>query len=278
MCSRIVLVALLLALSQARQVSAADKLPDTPAGKLVGSPRTLVIGHRGNAMHFPENTLVSFNSAVKLGADVVELDYMVTSDGQQVCFHDKDLDRTTNAFKVLGRTNLTIGDVTFDEVRRLDAGFWFDDQFKGAKVPTLAEALDLIQKGSVTMIERKTGPADACVELLKEKGLTAKVVVQAFDWNYIADMHKLDPKIVVGALGNEELTAEKLDQIEASGAMLVGWRESDLTKADIEAVHARGLKIWTYTVNKPARARQLIADGIDGLISDDPATILKLIK
>ncbi len=256
-------------------MTVAAEFPDTSAGRLVAADGVLVIGHRGNVRFAPENTLASFNAAVKAGADVVELDYRVTRDGEQVVFHDNDLDRTTDAPRVLGRKKLTVANVSLDEIRRLDAGQWFDPRFRGAKVPTLAEALDLIQKERVTMVERKTGSAAACIELLKKKDYLDKVVVQAFDWDYLADFRRQAPDAVLGALGGDEMTAKKLNQIEKTGAQLVGWNQ-DVTKADIDAVHARGMKIWIYTVNSEAQAKKLIADGVDGIITDDPLTMVRL--
>ena len=257
-------------------VTAAEKFPDTPAGRLCASDRVLIIGHRGNAAHAPENTLVSFQQAVKAGADLVELDYFVTSDGEQVCFHDKDLDRTTDALSVLKKKGLAIADVTFADLRKLDAGAWNNPKYRGAKVPTLAEAIDLINKGSVTLIEHKVGSAELCVKLLREKKVAGNVVVQSFDWDYIADMHRLAPEIAVVALGGREFTRGKLEQIEKTGAMGIGWDQRFIEKEHIAAAHERGYKIWVYTVNPPARAKHLIEAGIDGLITDDPATLVDL--
>ncbi len=256
-------------------VTASDKFPDTPAGKFVAADRVLVIGHRGNAAFAPENTLVSFQSAIRAGADVVELDYMVTKDGQQVAFHDKNLDRTTDGPRVLKQRELAIGEVTWAQLQRLDAGAWFHPNFRGAKVPTLSESLDLIQKHRVTMIERKTGDAEACVKLLREKRMLDKVVVHAFDWEYITEFRRLAPEAVLGALGKDELTTEKLDAMEKTGAQLVGWNR-DLGKEDIAAIHARGMKVWIYTINSPRAAKLLIEAGVDGIITDDPAAIVAM--
>ena len=256
-------------------LSAAEKFPDTPAGRLAAADGVLIIGHRGNARFAPENTLVSFQSAIRAGADVVEFDYMVTRDGVQVAFHDKDLDRTTNAAKILKKSKLSVGDVTAAELSKLDAGAWFNPRFRGAGVPKLSESLDLIQKDRMTMIERKTGDAAACVKLLKEKELLDQVVVQAFDWEYITEFRRLAPDALLGALGGNELTVEKLDAMEQSGAQLVGWNQ-DLSAADVKAIHDRGMKVWVYTVNSPRIARKLIEKGVDGLITDDPATMVQL--
>mgnify|MGYP002625220509 CR=1 FL=1 len=255
--------------------SAAEDFPDTPAGRLAAADGVLIIGHRGAARFAPENTLVSFRATVKAGADVVELDSMVTSDGVQVSFHDKTLDRTTNAARALGKSGLTIADVSYADLSKLDAGSWFDPRFRGAQIPTLAASLALIQQDGVTMIERKTGDAADCVKLLKEKDMLDKVVVQAFDWQYITEFRRLAPDALRGSLGGDELTTEKLDAMEATGAQLVGWN-TDLSAEDVQAIHARGMKVWVYTVNSPRIARKLIEKGVDGIITADPATMVQL--
>lgn len=265
-----------LLLCFAAVTDAAEKFPDSPAGRLVAARRVLVIAHRGNSHAAPENTLVAFSQAVKAGADLVELDYFVTKDGVQVAFHDKDLDRTTNAVKLLGRQGWRIADVTLDELRRLDAGSWKGERFRGAKIPTLAESLDVIQQGSLTLIEHKAGTADACLKLLREKKLLDRVVVQSFDWKFVAEINSRQPQVVTAALGSKELTAEKLAQIEAAGCRIIGWNEKHISAREIKTVHDRGMKIWVYTVNNPARARRLIAGGIDGIITDNPAQMLRL--
>ena len=77
------------------------------------------------------------------------------------------------------------------ELEPLDAGSWFGRKFRGTRLPTLDRALDVIQNGSVTLIERKDGDAKTCVELLRKKGIADQVVVQAFDWDYLRDVHEL---------------------------------------------------------------------------------------
>src|SRR5438132_958560 len=131
----------------------------TPAQKLIASPRLLVIAHRGNSSVAPENTLPAFHSALDAKADLVELDYYHSADGVPVVIHDEILDRTTNAEEVLGKSKLLVGELPLVELRKLDTGSWFGDKFAGAKLPLLAEALDLIQTRSVTLIERKGGDA-----------------------------------------------------------------------------------------------------------------------
>src|SRR4051812_12567897 len=129
-----------------------------PALRLIDAKRPLVIGHRGYCQIAPENTLPSFQLAVTAGADLVELDYHHSKDNQLIVIHDADLDRTSDARKRWpGERNIAVASKTAAEIKTLDAGAWFDPRFAGTKFPTLAEALDTIRKGSVTLIERKAG-------------------------------------------------------------------------------------------------------------------------
>ena len=253
--------------------------PESKAAALVAAKRVLIIAHRGASAHAPENTLPAFEAALKTKCDLVELDYYHSADKVPVVFHDKDLDRTTNAQAVLGKAKLEIDEVSLADLQRLDAGKWFKKgSFAGTKLPTLEESLAVIQAGKMTLIERKAGDAATLVKLLDEKKLRGDVVVQAFDWKYIADCHRLAPDLVLGCLGSKELTAKRVADAKAAGAAAIGWNEKDLTKESIAAVHAAGLKCWAYTVNDRRRGKQLIEAGIDGLITDDPAYMHGLLE
>jgi len=250
----------------------------TPAAKLIKSQRVLVIAHRGNSHSAPENTLAAFTSAIQVGADLVELDYYHSADHIPVVFHDKDLDRTTNARQVFRKKNIPLTSKTLAQLRRLDAGKWFDAKFTGTTIPTLQEAIRTIQNGSVTLIEHKQGDAATCIKLLQRLDVLDEVVVQSFDWQYISQCHQLAPSLSLAALGNKKLTDKILDDIQRTGAKTVGWKQQRIQRREIEMVHRRGLKIWVYTVNETGRAAELIRDGIDGIITNRPQAIKKLLS
>lgn len=237
----------------------------------------LIIAHRGDSKVAPENTLPAFESALAAGSDLVELDYHHSADGVPVVIHDADLDRTTNAVQRWGGQKIKLVDKQLDELKQLEAGSWFAPQFATAKLPTLVEALTTIQAGSVTLIERKAGDPATCVKLLKDRKLVDQVVVQAFDWDFLAGCHALDPSLILGALGDKELTADKLDRIARCGAKVVGWSDRDTTAESIRAIHDRGWRAWVWTVDDPARARQLVEMKIDGIITNRPAEIRKAV-
>src|SRR5205085_6132915 len=120
---------------------------DLPAINLLNSRRPLVIGHRGYCQFAPENTLPSFQLAMAAGADLVELDYYHSKDGQLIVIHDGDLDRTTDATNRWRQSKIKIESRTAAEIQSLDAGSWFDPKYAGTKIPLLSEALDTIQQG-----------------------------------------------------------------------------------------------------------------------------------
>ncbi|MCA9442551.1 MAG: hypothetical protein KC964_17240, partial [Candidatus Omnitrophica bacterium] len=150
-----------------------------------GSWAVKVIAHRGDSFHCPENTLASFRSAADKGADYVELDSRVTKDGVLVCNHDGSLEKKTNVAEILGSTDYTIESVTFEVTQKLDVGAWKGAKFKGEKIPTLEDALKTIQKGSITLLERKTGSALDHAKLLERMGLVDDLIVQSFDWDFL---------------------------------------------------------------------------------------------
>ena len=106
------------------------------------------------------------------------------------------------------------------------------------------------------------------------RALIDKVVVQAFDWDYLTDCHNRSPELLLAALGEGELTDAKLDELQTTGATIVGWNYKSIGTPEIEAIHSRGLKAWVYTVNDPSRARLLHDAGIDGIITDVPSQLL----
>ena len=224
--------------------------------------------------------LPAFAAAVKLKADLVELDYYHSIEGMPVVIHDNFLDRTTDAEALFGKAKMLVEETPLADLQKLDAGTWFDPKYKGTKLPTLTESLDLIQTGSVALIERKKGDAATCIQLLREKRLVDKVVVQSFDWQYVRDCHDLEPTLVLAALGGgkDALSEARLTAAAATGASIIAWDHNKLTKTQIDAIHARGLKAWCYTLDDSARARELAAAGIDGIITNAPGRIMKVVR
>ena len=264
--------------------------PDPPALKLLASQRPLVIGHRGYCQRAPENTLPSFQLALAAGADLVELDYYHSRDGKLVVIHDHELDRTTDATNRWHHKKISVETKTAAELQTLDAGSWFDPKYAGTKIPLLEEALDTIQKGSVTLIERKAGAPADCLQLLRQKDLINKVVVQSFDWQYLRTFHEQEPAQVLAALGPpgrladgtpspgkpKDLSSAWLDELQKTGAKVVVWSDK-VSREAVQLAHQRGLKVWVYTIDDPTQANTLLDMGVDGIITNNTPLIRKAI-
>ena len=267
---------ILVAITTLSSVSSIPAADPSPAGKLISSSGVLIIAHRGNSSVAPENTLPAFQSAMDVKADLVELDYFHSADGIPVVIHDEFLDRTTNAEDIFGKPKLLVGDQRATDLQRLDVGFWFDARFAGTKLPTLVESLDLIQSRSVTLIERKAGDAATLVRLLEEKRLIDQVVVQAFDWQFVADCRRLSPRLMLGTLSGKPANDDQIRAAAATGADLIVWDHQKIGREQIALIHQLGKKAWAYTIDDPQRASQLIAVGLDGVITNKPEAMLKL--
>lgn len=248
----------------------------TLAQKLVLSNRALVIAHRGNSCDCPENTLPAFQSAMDAKADLVELDYHHSADDVPVVIHDEMLDRTTDSRQVLGGAELLIGKTTLQDLLRLDAGVWFDDKFAKTRLPTLAESLDLIQAGSTALIERKAGDAKTLIRLLEEKKLTEQVVVQSFDWQFVAECRRLSPRLALATLSGKPASEQQIRAAAATGADLIVWNHEKIGRQQIDLIHSLGKRAWVYTVDDPKRAKDFLAAGIDGIITNQPAEMIRI--
>ena len=245
------------------------------AAEMCASSRPLTIAHRGASRQAPENTIPAFAAAVNLGVDLVEFDYQLSADGTPVVIHDADLDRTTNAAEIWGSTRLKVAECSWTELAALDAGSWFSPAFSSTPLPSLADTLATIVPSSLALVERKSGDAASLCGWLEKANLTEQVVVQSFDWAFLTECRRLIPQLTLAVLGEGTLTPDRLDAAADLRAAAVAWDNARTDAATIAAIHARGLKAWVWTVDDPNRWRELLAWGIDGMITNDPAGLLR---
>ena len=263
------------------------KSSNSPASAetLLALRRPLVIAHRGYSQLAPENTLPAFQLAKAAGADLIELDYHHSKDGVPVVIHDADLDRTTDARARWGKTKIRMASKTMEELRTLDAGRWFEARYAGTRISSLVEALAFIQAGNITLIERKSGDAATCVQLLRDRKLINRVIVQSFDWDYLKAFHQLEPRQILAALGPPEsptgkkrsATVKTLDRLWVDGARKCGARvvvwNRQITRQAVNYAQAQGLRVRIYTIDDPALANALLDLGVDGLVTNNPALL-----
>ena len=241
----------------------------------------LVIAHRGDSAHRPENTLASFAGALEVGATVVELDVQLTADGHVVVLHDPTLDRTTT-----GR-----GDVrrlTLAEVRAVSAGYpeRFGTAFAGERVPTLAEVLGLLRGRARVLVEIKTesvtddaegGVEARVVEEVRRAGTAGEVALISFDQRAVVRLRNLAPDLTRGRLFGHTSADLILAAAHEAGCEIVMPHKSQIGDGLAERVHAAGLKLATWVVDEPDELRKLARFGLYGVGSNRPGVLLDAI-
>jgi len=241
----------------------------------------LVIAHRGDSAHRPENTLAAFAGALELGVSAVELDIQLTRDGHVVVIHDVDLERTTS-----GRGD--VRQLTLAEVRAVSAGYpdRFGGTWAGERVPTLAEALALLRERARAMIEIKaesvtqdeTGGVEArAVEEIRRAGMVDAVALISFDQRAILRLRQLAPEISRGRIFGRTTADELLSDARASASEVVLPHKSQLNDALVARVHAAGIKLATWVVDEPEELRQLARFNLYGVGSNRPGVLLEAI-
>jgi glycerophosphoryl diester phosphodiesterase len=256
------------------------------------SRRILVHGHRGARARRPENTLPAFRYAIEQGVDVLELDVAVTKDNVPVVSHDPLINATICSGP---KTGIPIHTLTLAELREYDCGAKQNPSFAtqvpvpGSRVPTLDEVFDL-SKGTTVQFNVETkifadypeytpGPeafTQLILDLVRKHGIEKRVILQSFDPRTLRVMKKLDPSIRRAALFEVEREwPEVAREFEATHMSPL---YSLVTKERVSWAHAAGLEVVPWTVNKPEDWAKLADDGVDAIISDDPAALIAWLK
>ncbi|MEV7466272.1 glycerophosphodiester phosphodiesterase family protein [Streptomyces kronopolitis] len=246
----------------------------------------VTVAHRGAASYAPENTLASIDAADRLGFKWVENDVQRTKDGELVILHDSSLARTTNVEQVFpGRSPWNVSDFTLREIEKLDAGSWFGAKFKGEQVPTLEDYMDEVEHNDQSLLMELKSPElypgierETLRELRSEGWLNSahlkdRLVIQSFNADAVKTVHKLQPEVRTGYLGNPSVAdlprfAKYCDQINPVHTVVT--REYVAAVHGLKGPHRRPLDLFTWTVDDPATAVRVAGLGVDGIISNKP--------
>jgi len=236
----------------------------------------LVIGHRGAMGYAPENTLLSFEEAIRRGADLLELDVQLSSDNEVVVMHDTSVGRTTDG-------DGFIRDLAWKKIKSFDAGIWFGPDYAGQYVPSLAQVIERFkdrkttQKHSVGLvIELKTVPgsggslADAVVALLKRENFTERVIIISFDVVALQEVRAGHKTLPIGLLFNEDSEDGRIVQAKAIGAQAIFPRKSWVTARGVAAAHKAGLVVGTWTCNTKNEMKRMMTCGVDAITTNFP--------
>lgn len=233
----------------------------------------LLIAHRGMSRQFPENTMPSFEAAIEAGADMIELDIALSSDGTFVVIHDDTLVRTTDSTGFVCH-------FSSHELQQLDAGQWFGAEPETIFVPTLDEVLDAFAGRIPLNIEVKpffplneSGRMQAAlsrlVTLLDERGLKASTILSSINFFILEYLRELDQGLQLGLIFRRPLTDfDPVVVCESLGAYSLHPYHRHVTPEFVQAMHYIGVKVFPYTVNTPTRLQRLLQMGVDGVFTD----------
>jgi glycerophosphoryl diester phosphodiesterase len=241
--------------------------------------RPVIFAHRGASVSAPENTLSAFELAVELGAKAIELDTMLSSDGIPVVIHDNTLERTTNGHGPVSGNK-------YSDLSRLDAGAWFSDVFKGEKIPSLRMVLESIANKILINIELKNyhaphdNLAESVIQLVDELGLWDSVLFSSFlPKNLkVIRVKKSDAKIALLCSSGIKGWVFRSSIYYGLSPAIIHPAVSDVNLKYIEREHQRGRRVHVWTVNDKTQAKDLFNNDVDGIFTDDPASMLDVLR
>lgn len=239
-------------------------------------PQPIILAHRGDLTHAPENTLPSFQQAIQKGADGVELDAKLTLDGHVVVFHDMTVERTTNG---KGR----VAALSLNEIRELDAGSWFNEKFKGTKIPLLEEVFETVGKDRLINVELtnystpRDGLVDKVCELIKKHDNQKQIIFSSFFPSNLKKGGQLLPEIPRGLLAMPGIAGI---WARSFGFMFGEYQAlhphiSSVSREQIQRVHRLKRRVHVWTANSVEEVTRLKDWGVDGIFTDDPQTALQ---
>ncbi|SES88883.1 glycerophosphoryl diester phosphodiesterase [Oceanobacillus limi] len=260
---------------------------------LLSPNRILNIAHRGASAYAPEHTLLSYQIGEELAADYIEIDLQMTKDNILVAMHDGDVSRTTDH-------EGTVKNMLLEEVKVLDAGSWFNEQypdlaepaFRSIEIPTLEEIFQEFGTEANYYIETKTpeqypNMVEELVATLQEYHLTGegveegKVIIQSFSAESLLEVHQLDPSIPLVQLihysGKAQISNKELKELKRY-AVGLGVNHTTLTKDYVKKVRNAGLLLHPFTVNDTEDMVRLLDWGVTGMFTDYPDRLEEVLE
>jgi glycerophosphoryl diester phosphodiesterase len=207
--------------------------------------------------------------AIESGADYAEMDVQLTADGKIVLLHDRD-------FKRVAGDSRRLSDLSYDEVRQLDVGSWFDPAFSGERVPTLAEVISLCRGKIRLNIELKFfGPdqrlAQAVADLIRDEACESDCLITSLNYDALLEVKRPNTALRTGLI-----VAHALGDVSRLEVDALSVRADFLSDELLHAGHRSGKQVHVWTVNDPAQMTRQIKRGVDNIITSDPDLAIRV--
>lgn len=250
------------------------------------SPMPRVFAHRGDSANYPENTLEAFLSATRKGADAIETDVRLTLDGHIVVSHDERVERNTDGSGIVEK-------MTLEEIKRLDAGYTFTKdgksypfRGKGIRICTLEEALLALpdQRFNIDLKTKNTAIVPVYIDLIRRLKAENRVCTASFNLENLKAVRSLAPDFLTSLTTKEVLPLllrQKLHILPETFPRKYIFqlpRNTIATRSFVRKMHALDAVVMVWTVNSREKARRLYSIGVDTVMTDDPASIVSLVR
>ena len=234
-----------------------------------------VIGHRGYAAVAPENTLASIEAALAAGAPAVEFDLRIALCGTPILLHDERLERTTDG-------DGAVGEQTLEQLQSLDAGTWFSPEFVGERIPSFAEALELLDGRADHIypeVKRFHRPEDVAhiLRLVRDRRLLGHTTFISIDWTALEHVRAEEPAVGIGFIvESSDQFPEAMTRATSDPLAILDLSHEVALKdpAVVERARAAGLEVATWTVNDPEEATVLREAGVTRFTTDQVARLV----
>jgi len=234
-----------------------------------------VVAHRGSSGTAPENTLSSFRQAITAGADMVEADVQITSDGRPIVFHDKFLSRTSDGKGL-------IKELPYSELKNADAGSWFSNEFNGEHIPLLNEVIEVIKDKCYLNIEVKNIEGNnlddritAIIDTIRNYDYLSNTLFSSFYYNTLYQIKKTYPNIHTAAIRiprDNRLPSEIAKEI---GCEAFVCSLSELTPEVSRNIKRFGIYTGVYSIDTEEELNQVLQHPIKAVVTNFPAMIIK---
>lgn len=233
----------------------------------------LVIAHRGASTYAPENTFAAFDLALEMGAQHLEFDVQMSSDGHLVIIHDDNVNRTTNGSGAVSAHTLA-------QLQALDAGAWFNAKFAGARIPTLDTVLERYGRRAHLHVEIKgksAGLSERTVDAIRRFGLSPHVTMTSFQKPKLEDLRAYAPELPTGWL-LREINDAMISEARTLGLTQLCPKADIVTPDLVEKLRSAGFVVRAWGVANEALMRNMVAAGVDGMTVNFPDKLIAFLN
>ncbi len=249
-------------------------MKDFATRTVMASPQSkpVIIAHRGYSAKAPENTLAAFIAAERAGCTWVELDIQLSADQEIIVLHDTSLGRTSDGSGAAKRCSLA-------ELRHLDAGSWFSEEFRGEGIPTLENVFETLDPSTNIDIEIKPAAGGVSRDVLAARlsslceryNRKLNVMITSFSTDVLSNVHAHAPDLPLGVLQNRNISIRSL--LKTMKRLEAKWYARNVVGVSaglVQTLQDEGVSVGVFTANSIRSVRHAIGCGVDYIITDDP--------